>query len=93
MPLVWAVMPFFLLAFFEKIAYHTHYVADFIKNRFAGVFLVAFSNRHGAFNNESSHLDWTPGHFFATPALWGGLLFTALAIILIIRLRRSSDPI
>jgi len=93
MPLIWAVMPFVLLAFFEKIAYHTHYVSDFIKNRFEGVLLVAFSSRHGLFNDENSHLNWTPGHFLATPALWAGLLFTALALFLIIRLRRSSDPI
>jgi ABC-2 type transport system permease protein len=91
--LIWAVMPFFLLAFFERIAFHTHHVRDFIANRFAGVFLVAFSNRHGLFNDENSRLAWTPGHFLATPALWGGLLFAALALILIIRLRRSSDPI
>jgi ABC-2 type transport system permease protein len=92
-PLVWAVIPFFLLAFFEKIASHTHHVRNFISNRFAGVFLVAFSNRHGLFNDENSHVALTPRHFLATPALWGGLLFAALALILIIRLRRSSDPI
>jgi ABC-2 type transport system permease protein len=91
--LIWAVMPFFLLAFFERIAFHTHHVRDFISNRIVGVFLVAFSNRHGAFNNENSRLDWTPGHFLATPALWGGLIFAGLALILIIRLRRSNDPI
>jgi ABC-2 type transport system permease protein len=92
--LIWAVMPFFLLAFFERIAFHTHHVRDFISNRFAGVFLVAFANnsrRH--IQNQNLGVDWTPGHFLAAPALWGGLLFTALALILIIRLRRSSDPI
>jgi hypothetical protein len=35
----------------------------------------------------------TPAHFLATPALWLGLLFAALALILIIRLRRSNGPI
>ena len=92
-PLLWAVIPFFVLSIFEKIALHTRYVSQFINNRFAGVFLVAFSNRHGLFNDENSHVALTPGHFFATPALWLGLLFAVLAIILIIRLRRSSDPI
>jgi ABC-2 type transport system permease protein len=92
--LIWAVMPFFLLAFFERIAFHTHHVRDFISNRIVGVFLVAFANnsrRH--IQNQNFGVDWTPGHFLAAPALWGGLLFTALALILIIRLRRSSDPI
>jgi hypothetical protein len=68
-------------------------VGDFISSRFTGVFFVAFSNGHGLFNDENSRVALSPGHFLATPALWGGLLFAALALILIIRLRRSSDPI
>jgi ABC-2 type transport system permease protein len=101
--LLWAVVPFFVLLVFERVAFHTNYVRDFMHNRIAGMFLVAFSNNYtahrpdhalGAYStsNPLSAL-WTPGHFFATPALWGGLLFAALALILIIRLRRSSDPI
>ncbi len=91
MPLVWAVMPFFLLAFFERIAYHTHYVSDFIGNRIGGFLPVAFLDYHSSHTNLDVHC--TPGHFLATPALWGGILFAALALILIIRLRRSADPI
>jgi ABC-2 type transport system permease protein len=91
--LMWAVLPFFLLAFFERIAFNTHYVRDFISNRFVGVVLVAFSNHHGILNDENSHVAFTPLHFLATPALWLGLLFAALAIVLMIRLRRSSDPL
>lgn len=93
MPLIWAVMPFFLLAFFERIAYHTHHVGDFVKNRFAGVFFAAFSDHYTHHNHVNFNFDWTPGHFLATPGLWEGLLFTALALILIIRLRRSNHPI
>lgn len=90
--LLWAVIPFFLLSVFERIAFHTHHVRDFINNRLVGVFLIAFSNNHRMHGLEE-FLDWTPGHFLATPALWFGLLFTALALILMIRLRRSADPI
>lgn len=92
-PLLWAVIPFFVLSIFERIAFHTKYVIQFIANRFSGVFPVAYSNRHGLFNDENAHVAWTPGHFLATPALWLGLLFAALALILIIRLRRSAEPI
>ncbi|HXS14050.1 MAG TPA: hypothetical protein VN734_15215 [Acidobacteriaceae bacterium] len=103
-PLLWAVIPFFVLAFFEKIAFRTHHVIDFIKNRFAGVFPAAFTSGYMtdghnhdlvAYSGGSplSSAIWTPGHFLATPALWLGLLFTALALFLIIRLRRSSGPI
>jgi ABC-2 type transport system permease protein len=98
-PLLWAVIPFFVLSIFERIAFHTKYVSQFIANRFNGVFQVAYSKNYTArnigpnFRAENYNGSWTPGHFLATPALWGGLLFAALALILIIRLRRSSDPI
>ena len=102
-PLLWAVIPFFVLAFFERIAYRTHYMRDFIHNRFWGVFPAAFtgtytthSNNHeltAYSTNQPLGALWTPGHFLATPALWLGILFATLAIILIIRLRRSSEPI
>jgi len=101
--LLWAIVPFFVLVFFEKIAFQTHYVRDFIHDRFWGVFSVAFSEKYTGHShnhalvaystNDSLGALWTPGHFLATPALWLGLLFAALALILIIRLRRSSDPI
>jgi ABC-2 type transport system permease protein len=89
--LLWAVMPFFVLAFFERITYHTHHVRDFIRNRFLGVFPSAFSLN--SYPKRLVDRNWTPGHFLASPALWLGLLFTALALILMIRLRRSADPI
>jgi len=66
-------------------------VRDFIGDRIGGFMPVAFLDFHSSHTNLDMHC--TPGHFLATPALWGGLLFAALAIILIIRLRRSSDPI
>ena len=72
---------------------------QFIANRFAGVFLTAFAKNYTThnigpdFRAESYTMGWTPGHFLATPALWGGLLFAALALILIIRLRRSNNPL
>lgn len=102
-PLLWAALPFFVLAFVERLAYHTtHYVRDFINHRFLGFFPVAFRNEHTAHGhhalvahgtNDALSTLWTPGHFLSTPALWLGLLFAALALILIIRLRRSSDPL
>ena len=92
MPLLWAVIPFFLLAFFERIAFQTHYVRDFIGNRLGGFLPAAFLD-YPLSSHTNLDVHCTPGHFLATPALWGGLLFAALALILIIRLRRSSDPI
>jgi len=101
--LLWAIVPFFVLVFFEKIAFQTHYVRDFIHDRFWGVFPVAFTGEYTVHShhhalvaystNDSLGALWTPGHFLATPAMWFGLLFAALGLVLIIRLRRSSGPI
>lgn len=93
--LVWAVLPVFVLIVFEKIAFHTRYVTAFVKYRVSGIFSTAFS-RDPSLQQNRTYIplsDLTPGHFFSSPGLWEGLLFTALAIILIIRIRRSSDPI
>ena len=98
-PLLWAVIPFFVFSIFERIAFHTNYMLDFIKDRVAGVFQVAYTRNYSAHNVDPRirvqyhYPEWSPGHLLATPALWLGLLFAALALILIIRLRRSSDPI
>jgi ABC-2 type transport system permease protein len=101
-PLITAVAPFILLPFFEKIAFHTDYVRNFIGDRIGGVFTVAFLHQYTEHSHNHAVVGYngvplnsllTPGHFLATPGLWGGLLFAALALFLIIRLRRSSGPI
>jgi ABC-2 type transport system permease protein len=92
--LVWAVVPFFVIAIFERLAFHSRHVVDLLRYRFDGVFLTACS--HGLIvngPNKNLQFGYTPLSFLASPSLWGGLLFAALALILIIRLRRSSDPI
>ena len=101
-PLIAAVAPFILLPFFEKIAFQTNHVRDFIADRIGGVFTVAFLHKYTEHSHHHSLVAYnglplndllTPGHFLAAPGLWGGLLFAALALFLIIRLRRSSGPI
>jgi ABC-2 type transport system permease protein len=95
--LVWAVLPFVLLALFEKIAFHTRHLVDLLKYRVSGQFLSAFVQDPTAHNSPAttslSLSVLTPARFLASPGLWTGLIFAALALILIIRLRRSSDPI
>jgi ABC-2 type transport system permease protein len=93
--LLWAIVPFFVLAIFEKIAFHTNYVVDLMKYRISGGFLAAFAQDPSLHRNSATIplSDLTPGHFFASPGLWTGLLFAALVVILLIRMRRSSEPI
>jgi ABC-2 type transport system permease protein len=102
--LLWAVIPFFLLAFFEKIAFHTNHVGNFIGNRIGGFLPAAFKSGYTTYGHNHELVAYStnaplsstllaPGHLLASPALWLGLLFAALALFLIIRLRRSSGPI
>jgi ABC-2 type transport system permease protein len=92
--LIWAILPFFALAVFEKIALHSRYVVDFLRYRFDGVFQVAYANKlvpQG--DNGGFSFDYSPLHFLATPGLYGGLLFAAAVLILTIRMRRFNTPL
>lgn len=92
--LLWAVVPFFVIVVFERLAFHTRYVLDLLRYRARGVFFTAFS--HDLIvkgNNKNFQFDYTPLHFLATPGLWLGLLFVAAAVFLAIRLRRFSEPL
>jgi len=93
--LIWAVVPFFILAIFEKIAFRTHYVVDLVKYRISGGFLAAFAQDPGLHQNRATVplSDLTPAHFFASPGLWTGLVFAALVVVLLIRMRRYREPI
>jgi ABC-2 type transport system permease protein len=91
--LVWAVLPFFLLALLEKIAFNTRYIVELVKYRFAGEFPLAFAvdphSRQAAL--ELSTL--TPGRFLMSAGLWAGLLFAAVLFVIMVRMRRYREPI
>ena len=88
-PFLWAALPPLAVHIFERIAFHTSYFTDFLKNRFSGGPDAAAMMGDLPFD-PGMHL--TPGAFLASPGLWIGLLFAALFLYLAARLRRNREP-
>lgn len=90
-PFLWAALPPFAIAIFERIAFHSSRFAAFLEYRFSGG-REAVNNMRGNFPiDPEMHL--TPGTFLATPGLWGGLVFAAIFLVAAARLRRYREPI
>jgi ABC-2 type transport system permease protein len=96
---LWAVLPWLGLFLLEQMAFGTDYVGSFIDDRINGSLKVAFNlpsgNHHVNFSTmpviDPLHF-MTPGHFFASPSLWLGLIATAIFIAAAIWFRRVGDP-
>jgi len=86
---LWAILPFFAIAFFEKITFGTWHFASMLKDRLMGFAPEAF-----AFSAHSIHSpQLTPGRYLSTPALWLGLIFAAAFVVAAVRLRRYRGPL
>ena len=90
---LWAVLPPFAIAIFEKVTFNTTYVWSMLKNRLTGAGDTAFDfHMHRSISIDvMSQL--TPGRFLATPGLWIGLIFAVAFIVAAIRLRRYRGPL
>jgi ABC-2 type transport system permease protein len=89
---LWAVIPPFALAIFEKITFNTSYISSLLKNRLFGAGDTAFDfQMHRSISVDLAQL--TPGKFLATPGLWIGLIFTVGFVMAAIRLRRYRGPL
>ena len=94
---LWAVLPPLAIAAFEKIAFNTSYFGSMLGNRFVGFAVEAYNltDKNGVpidphFIPLSA---LTPGRFLSSPALWLGLVFTAICLAAAMRLRRYQGPI
>jgi len=89
---LWAVIPPFVIAIFEKITFNTNYISSLLKNRLFGAGDTAFTfQMHRSISVDLGQL--TRGRFLATPGLWIGLIFAAAFIFAAIRLRRYRGPL
>jgi len=89
---LWAVIPPFVIAIFEKITFNTNYISSLLKNRLFGAGDTAFTfQMHRSISVDLGQL--TLGRFLATPGLWIGLIFAAAFIFAAIRLRRYRGPL
>jgi ABC-2 type transport system permease protein len=86
---LWAILPFFAIAFFEKITFGTSHFASMLKDRLMGFAPTAF-----AFEMHSVDFpQLTPAAYLSSPGLWLGLMVAVVFIAVAIRLRRYRGPL
>lgn len=90
-PLVWAVLPPFVIYGIEKLAFNTSYFLGLLRERLLGPPTHAPAGSVHA-SMEISH-ELIPAHFFAEPGLWIGLAVGAIFVAGAVRLRRYRGPI
>jgi ABC-2 type transport system permease protein len=89
-PFLWAALPPVVLIYFEKIAFHSSYFANFLGDRVGG--------SHEATSSMGDMpiapgMHYTLGLFLASPGLWLGLLCAGLFLFAATRIRRQRSPI
>ena len=92
MPFLWALLLPLMLGLVEKIAFNTTYFARFIGYRVGGAPSGGdFTQSGGSMVHGMSGA--TPGMFFSSPGLWGGLIVAAIFLAAAVWLRRYRAPI
>jgi ABC-2 type transport system permease protein len=86
---LWAILPFFAIAFFEKITFGTSHFASMLKDRLMGFAPEAFAFTAHSVNSPQL----TPAAYLSSPGLWFGLLFAAAFVFAAVRLRRYRGPL
>jgi ABC-2 type transport system permease protein len=87
-PLLWAVLPPFVIYGVEKLAFNTSHFLALLQERFLGP-----SSHAAAGKNMPLADQLIPHHFFSEPGLWIGILIGAVFIAGAVRLRRYRGPI
>ncbi|MBA2243092.1 MAG: ABC transporter permease, partial [Chthoniobacterales bacterium] len=89
---LWAVLPFVAIGIFERVAFSTTYVNDFVRYRLLGWFFHAFAMPEKDTVVEPL-AQLTPGRYLSTPGLWLGVIFAAACLYAAVRLRRYRGPV
>jgi len=90
-PFLWAVLPPFVIGFFERIAFRTTHFASMLSHRFAGGHESAPFPASGMSIDHLMHVN--VGEFLIRPGLWIGLGITAVFLAGAVQLRRYRGPI
>jgi ABC-2 type transport system permease protein len=91
--MLWAVLPWIVLSFFEHIAFETSYVGAFVRHRLGGFVRAAFEVGLPWHLPFGADLEPAPLRFLASPGLWGGLVFAAACLYGAAWLRRRRGPV
>jgi ABC-2 type transport system permease protein len=90
MPIVWAVLPPFMIFALERLLFSTRHFLDELTYRLAGPTELDYSPSADNLMANVSHFN--PGSFLATPGLWTGLVFATICIAGTVRIRRYRQP-
>ncbi len=88
---LWAVLPFFVISVFERIAFRTSYFASLMRNRLMGW------SAQGVVPMQRGHVEMCPvtpldpGKLLSTPGLWIGLAAAAIFLTAAVELRRYRE--
>jgi ABC-2 type transport system permease protein len=88
-PLLWATLPLLAVSIVEKIAFHTSYFAEMLKDRLGRPDSLSFSV--GKMSADSL-LEMSPWHFLISPALWIGLAVAVVFFAAAVQMRRYRGP-
>jgi len=88
-PIVWAVLPALLLGVFERMAFGTAHIGQWLHYRLGGTLKLAFDFK--ARGGVVPVLE--PVRFLSSPGLWSGLVVAVVFIAAAVRLRRNREPI
>jgi ABC-2 type transport system permease protein len=91
--LLWAVLPWILLSFFEHIAFETSVVGMVVRNRLGGFLREAYTRGDGGAGGFGAGLHADPVGFFGSPGVWAGLVFAAACLYGAAWLRRRHGPV
>jgi ABC-2 type transport system permease protein len=89
-PLIWAVLPPFVICGVEKIAFNTSHFLAVLEERLIGPQTPAAPMPGGQMDSMTMLI---PHGFFSQPGLWIGLAIAAVFIAAAVRLRRYRGPI
>ncbi len=92
-PMLWAVLPPFLIAMAERGVFKTKHFPSFVGYRFMGAMREAFGDTKKGEHSIDALSQLTPWRFLTSPGLWLGLIFAAACLAAAIRLRRNREPI
>ena len=88
-PLLWAVLPPLGVIIFERLVFHTSFVAGILGRRLSGGTEAVASGSGLLLNGMHMPL----GHYLASPGRWLGLAVAAVLLAATVRVRRYREPI
>ena len=91
--LLWALLPVLVIGALEGIFYRTPNFPLLVFSRLMGDAPTIAHGSNSSFPLDPASTHIAPGMFLTSPALWLGLIFSAVCLLVAIRLRRYRGPI